>query len=449
MDIDGFEAVEKQVELIQNCELVVERCVTHMTQFTDTKLDLQEEYDAMRKMWLEQYLGCNEEVTKADRFSLSDLVFVALCHMELAMRPEWRVCAPNDQHIPSVLDLVRFHGCQHTRDTAVWPDDAVLTNIRRCVAWIVVNKLSYPMPEAAAELKRTTRLTFMTDSLEHRMKDLKDFAEPPKNETGEYVRPLELGLFWSDVSILGVFLPQTARIIHGLDLECHVFNMFELETNPPVIENMAALKQQMARWLTRACSIDSSDDFSHDFRNAAFESCLPVNSFNNASSRRSNNSAQVIPLTLLQFELGYDVANAVSESLGTRVRSIGYDHKHMFYQLMMLYMFGYVVYHEQRLEFNKLFFVESSQLLSKLDLVKTCIKFSRNREPLVVRLKRRWFVHYVPKDEITGRWIACADSSEACLYWLAVVRDHHDSDLVSGHNIEEWSKKFLTLHEDD
>ena len=470
-DDDALERANKQKHIVVTCNDIMQQCLFHIEQFPTTKLDLQKEYDDLRVIWIESYVSTNEEINKADHFSVSDLVFVTICYLLIAINPEWRITPKidADQDIETILTYVRYVGCQHTQDSMfTWPSASFFHDFKRAVAWIVVYKLSKPMEvkgvgyqltktkptkqsfaeSASTAESRIKRISFATHDIDERLKAMQSFALPPVNSEGKFVRPVELGVYLSPVSVTSLFLPQTARIFHGVETEEYILSLYPISKEKPVLAE--GMKAQLEKWLLKACSIDSSDDFAADFRKAAFDICLPLNTRINTQTRKQgSSSADVIPLTLLQYELGFDVATIMNEQMSNRVRSIGYDKKHVFYPFIMLQMFGYVMFHEQRVTFTESFYVSQSDLIKCLNTkIRNIIKFRRRREPLIVRLKRKWFIHYTDCITNISQWLECEDAAEVILYWLTLIRDHHDSELISGHNIKEWSKKFLEKNDE-
>jgi hypothetical protein len=286
-----------------------------------------------------------------------------------------------------------------------------------------------------------------------RLDALKQFGDAPKSLTGEPLSTADAGqqllTYWSEASIPGMFLPQSARIMQGLAFEEYMWNLYPHDDAVPAMPSLAELKIQFHEWIIQGCSVDSSDDFANDFRNAACDNCLPTNSRAYTATRRPGGSANVIALTQLQYELGFDVASKIVNSLGLRVRSIGYDPTHRFYELMVVLMFGYSMFHAQRVEFLKQFYIPQSELYLKTKELGVATRFRRLREPYLVRLRRKWCLNYVQPGTQQIRWMECADAIEACLCWLWLVRTHHEDELISGHQIGKWSTRLVTVQEAD
>lgn len=463
--MDPVEKCDWLATVSMRCERIMRQCSDHLQQFPTARLNLENERIDLWQWWVCDYMKLNEEVKAADGFSLSDLLFVTLCYVDLAQNPEWRMCPASDQHLGPVLDIVRFMGSQHTPNTMFTPlVKQEVDSLRRTVAWIVVMKLAAPMPLAIAEVKQSDRksedfttkpldrscVSWVTTRLEDEMQKMRAFAEPPKNAEGKYVRDLELGQFWSETGITGLFLPQCARVMHALAYDEFVLSLVEHVKEKPPLENLATLKTQLQKWVHESCLVDSADHFAMHFRSAVFESALPVNCRANARTRRSGGgNAETMPLTLLQHELGFDVATVLNDMLSTRVRSVGFDPKHPFYQHMVLHIFGHVIMHEQRVSFIRDFFINHSDLTQSLDRLKTTRRFSRNREPLIVRVQRQYWIHYIDSETRRPCWLHCSDAEEAVLFWLWLLTKHHEGELISGHNIKAWSERFLFVKKDE
>jgi hypothetical protein len=487
--MDSVEHITWLQNITTKCKDLLHQCVDHLQQFPTTRLDVEKEGTALRNEWCDKYSLMNEEVASADKFSVSDLVFVTLCHVDIALNVGWRTIPSSDQQLSAVLEVVRFFGCQHTMDTSdAWPTADVLSHLQRCISWIVVHKLADRMPDVEppnaaiiaslpssrtmAQLKSSASsssssssssgvrlipvrvpLSWMSDTMMARLDNLKQFGDSPKTSTGEALSTADAGqqllTYWSEASVTGVFLPQTARIMQGLAFEEYLWNLYPHDDAIPVIPSLPELKIQFHEWIIQGCSVDSSDDFANDFRNAACDSCLPTNSRAYTASRRPGGSANVIALTQLQYELGFDVASKIVNSLGVRVRSIGYEATHRFYPLMVVLMFGYSMFHAQRVEFLKQYYIPQSELHLKSNEFGVATRFRRLREPYLVRLRRKWVLNYVQPGTQQIHWMECTDAIEACLCWLWIVKTNHENELISGHQIGKWSDQLLTVQEVD
>lgn len=464
---DPFKQFGYMKKIAQECIEIISTCVSHIEQFPTSVLDVRSVHARMKECWLIHWGDMNCEMSNADSFSFSDLLFVTLCYLDLAANPSWRICADSDQSMDAVLAMVRYVGCQHTPETMnTWVEPQFYQRLKQNVVWLVCCKLSSNMTgwaeeqknkEALIKQKKWTKkadtLSWVSADIYVRNKTLTSFAEPVITTDGTSLREQELGEYFTNSSVSGIILKVCNRICHGIEMEDYLFSLYRVVDEKPDLGE-PIIKEQMYTWLHRICSIDSSDNFAHDFRTAVFDACLPINSCLDAKSRKGA-TAKVIPLTQLQNELGFEVASHISESFGLRVRSVGFEEnkKHPYYQIMMLYMFGYTCYHEQRLPFIKKFYIPQTQLMESLSLLATKKKFHRNREPLIVRLQRKWVIHYIDSVTQEALWLPCADAIEACLFWVFLLKKHHDSKLIDMFDLTEWVDTFLSkrnfLLEDD
>lgn len=463
---DSVEKVEILIYLTTESITIINKCVEHFEQFPTSPLpDVQQHYDILKRYWLVNWGALNEEVNKADRFSISDLLFVSLCYMELALQPSWRVCAEADQQIDQVLEMVRYVGCQHTPGTMhAWVEPAFLQQLKQNVAWVVVMKLSSTMTGFAEAEQRKEELirqkkwvhkldalTWVPPDIYAKLAAMKAYAEPPRNAEGKFIREMQWGEYFSQSSCSGVLLKVCSRVINGIELENHLLSLYPIDgsSDLPTFTD-PEVRTQMKTWLHRACMVDSSDDFSQDFRTAVFDACLPINSCADAHTRTGGGgTAKVIPLTQLQNEMGYEIASEISNSFGMRVRSIGYDPTHPFYDFIMLYMFGYACFHEIRLNFVETLYISQTKLHENLRLIQTKLRFGRIRDPLIVRLQRKFYIHYIHSDTHEARWMPCENATDACLFWISILKKHNESELLSGHRMGDWIDKFLSVRDFD
>ena len=197
---DSVEKAEMLERINEECINIISAATNHMDQFKTARLDMSTQYEALHTLWLRHFGSLNEENVKVDRFSISDLVFVALCFAQLAMFPEWRVCVECDQKLDAVLELIRFVGAQHTPE-CIWPDETLLNNLKKNIAWIVVKKLSTPMLNIKKEEEEKQRLikekkyksyltglSYMSVPLFNDIQNMLTFAEAPRNSEGKLIR---------------------------------------------------------------------------------------------------------------------------------------------------------------------------------------------------------------------------------------------------------------------
>lgn len=121
---DAVARAEVNESLIQRCMSLVDACCSHMSQFPSSVFVSSEHmsYNEVKTNWLEGYYSMNEQVLNADKFSVSDLLFVTLCYIRIAQNPSLRECSLCDQDVESTLNVLRFMGSQHTPETVTtWP----------------------------------------------------------------------------------------------------------------------------------------------------------------------------------------------------------------------------------------------------------------------------------------------------------------------------------------
>lgn len=460
-------------EVAERCTKIMQHVLEHLEQFPKMKLHMEEDTSWCWKVFMEEYGELNEENNQADRFAVSDLLFVTLCYLHALKEG---MTPPNGVggyvKMEHVLEVVRFLGCQHTPATMnVFPEKSLLDHLFHDIVTLVVFKLSGPLDvkeekrlaalrsSSSSETKtfEACNIPYITDSLKQNIHELHVYALPPRNSEGKFIKQPSWGSYQSMTDVTAKFIPQCARILHGL------FFQFDLIPPPPSdsdgtllkLKNQDELRKQMQTWLFRACSVDSSDTFSQNFRNDLFASLVPVNAGLYSSTRvpsSSQASATLLPLTLLQWELGFDTASKLNDMVSLKVREIGFKPDHLFYDMMMLCMFGYNIYHELRLDFLKTFYIPEGHLLSRIQDIKKCKHGGgRPREPYIVRIQRAFYVqYYIPSSSsssttVGAKWYRCRDATEACLIWLHLLVTLHKGEVFTGHRMTDWSGKFLTV----
>lgn len=457
---DPVEVLTHRKQLMTKCYTLIDTAHQRLQQFPSSVYDMSKEYKEIHDIWLTKYAEMNTEVTKTGGFSMSDLLFVCLCYLQLLQNVAWRQCTHSiDDNLVAVLDTVRFYGAQHTpASMTMTPNMNELTQVRRLTSYLIVMRLSHTLPKPQAEMmtkQKSCQLSCVSNTTYAAMVDMHRFACPPKNGEGKFIRDLELGLYFEDAygKATGQFVPNTARIWHSLELEQYVMDQFPIsQTMPPIT---AQHVEQFQRWLVRVCSVDASDSFADTFRAAVFEALLPANSRIYAQTRKAD-SANVFSMTLLQNELGYDVGTAVNQLLSDKVRSIGLKPDHALYDLLVLHMFGYMCSHELRLDFIQHFTLSSSDILPRMKEITSSDDKStfRLREPRIVRLQRRWCIRYFDskssesRSNAQGYWMICKDALHACLHWLWLLREHHEDQVNTGHSMKLYCDRFLLLNDD-
>jgi len=471
-NIQCLETGKRGVEVLQRCEGLLQQCWEQMEQFPGTALDMKVEFDWCWKVFIEEYLTLNQECHQG--FSVSDMLFTTLCHLHIIQSPlEPTQVLPD---LEKVLEAVRFVGCQHSPDTMnSFPDLDLLQHLFHDIALLIVFKLSKPL-DPKEELRLTSlvhvnevsfnmlqpngsasSLVYITEELRKRIHALHVYALPEKTSDGKYVREMAWGSFWSLTHMTSLLVPQSARILHNMFMQHHLVATNGQELPQNSLECSPDWIKQLQDWIARMCAVDSSDNFAHEFRNELFAALLPANAVIYGSTRSGSGpsaGAQMPASTLCQAELGFDVASKISDTMTIKVRSIGLQPSHPYYDIMVLFMFTYQIFHDLRLDFRKLFYIAERELISKWDLLHRSkrIGSTRTREPMIVRVKRAHYVHYFHKEEEEQEepkafWLRCSSSAEACLFWLKLVRDNHEGQLFTGHNINRWAEKFLNVKE--
>jgi hypothetical protein len=148
---------------------------------------------------------------------------------------------------------------------------------------------------------------------------------------------------------------------------------------------------------------------------------------------------------LLQYELGVDVAKEIDDTFGPRLRHIGQQPEHPYYDLFVVHMFAYILHQEQRVKFRETLMLTDGQLFAKKDMLFRTKKWHMPRDPLVVRIARGWYVHWVDRTTFQAGWIKCADAFEVCLMWLQVLVLNHDGELTTAFKLGPWAKQFIDL----
>ena len=460
--MDGVEKADYFMSINKTCIEVMKKCKSHLTQFPDAVLQLKEEHFHLKQVWLENYGLLNKENKYVYGFSFSDLIFTTLCFLHMAENPPLRIIAVEDQNIEATLEVLRFMSCQHTMETMkTFPPQHIIETAFDKVAWIVVYRLSVGqnVKEASMQeiIKHVDKLSLKPKALTWINKDYRDkidllfkFAAAPVNSEGKAIREVSWGQLFSLTNITAMFTVQCARFFHSMILQHSFLSDEGILVPTPIIA--PELKVQMQIWLLKKCSIDSSDSFAAIFRDGLFGALLPLHSEVNAKTRAENAGVQM--LTLIQYELGFDVASKLNNALVLRVRSIGYDPQHKFYDFMVLYMFAYAIRHELRFEkFLEIYYISDSKYTKAgFEVLRTKKRFQKYlREPLIVRLQRKFYVHVFMKEGKNddavkkGNWMLCENAIEACLLWLTMLMRNNNGLLYTGHNLSKWAKQFLDM----
>lgn len=290
------------------------------------------------------------------------------------------------------------------------------------------------------------------------------FAAPPVTSEGKYLRPMQLGSFWSEsCKPEAVFIRVMSRVLHGFEFEnwllasCPCVAATSCVRFEPTIP-MPTMKAQMSEWLADMCEIQSNDDFEPNFRKFVYEWCLPINTRLNAQTRSrlgSSASAFQEAIALLKMELGVDVASKLGSQFGSPLRSIGKSPNHAYYDLIVIHTFAYTLNQENSVDFSKTHLMFGFDLYSKRDVLEMRKRWGLARDPIVVYLCRHWYVHWVDSDAFQPGWLSCEDAFEACLVWLLVVMKNHKGNLITKNphdntnkavNISKFTKQFLELN---
>jgi hypothetical protein len=187
----------------------------------------------------------------------------------------------------------------------------------------------------------------------------------------------------------------------------------------------------------------SSDVFRKRFEELSYEMMLPMGARMEHLRKLATKYTRIEASVLIQDELGMRTHSLLHWLLTEKTKyEIAMDATHLLHAVMLLAMLTYEL-KEYKVAFFNRYFVQASQVYSKLEtrLEVTEIQYRKAR-PIVVNLKRRWWVLYDKK-----LFECSADFTQglidAMTTWCVLVHAQFDCTLEDDANITEWMKETL------
>ena len=423
----------------------------------------------LQQEWMLKFHNFQEQ-DKQGR-TVSDIMYVLLCHIRFAVRssdeglPSLATLESRSQYhrnnIMDVLGEVRALACQHTPESSTyWPDSDYISTLSIRIAALIV--LCIPSNDAS-NLKDVVASETTTQRLEAlRMKRPESDVEKRKREqeeeeekklTGDAARlakdkrqqyeemaksPIALGrLFRMDAeSVCDYFLSQCSTIMAKIELDTYVSNMLADKTipldkqtstsgtvsgfgyrNEAYTRHTKALTETLS---TMAVYTSQSDTFRKGFSSLVYETMLPLGSRMEQFRSHSSMYRRVEASVLFQDELGLGNQTymhwLVTSHKPHEIIS-KHQHSHPLYPHACLSLMVYLLFQKHRVHFYDHYFINSTQLYSRFEthLMNSRVNH-RERRPVIVSLKRRWWVHH------RGQLIETHGLFDALVMWCVLLR---------------------------
>lgn len=429
-----YKRIEKFTELLS-------RLHAHIQQFT-SNIDLTTELNEVEEEWLYGPSSYNQEVKKQE--SYHDLLFIIRCHILICQRGNLDRHPPVPvQRLPGIVRRLQVWGCNHV-DVGImsYPTEQELERFELDVAEMVVlhmSRLITPLPDANNEQQ--------PDAWTVAVAQIKSLATKrrPRETDDEYSKRNKpvYGAYW-DMDITTQFVPLASRVLNKLILDKRILDAYPIKEHEVEIVS-SAMKLRMHEWYVEKCSLQMTDHFILQHRSIVFETLLPYN-VRSVYARKLHQAAEQGALQVLDDMFGLDTASYISTLTSTPFDQVAGDPTHELYGINLLCVVHYFMRHKYpqlKLIGDQyapivLFANDVGNMHKQISKTK---RFAFNaRRPLLVQLKKQWFVHELLPEP---HWTRCKDIVEAVLYWFKLVKQNYDDELDNGTRISSFTNLFV------
>lgn len=478
-EIDAWHAYHKQLL----------RCINHKMTPSDI-LEPACTIEAVVNRWMYEFHAGNFVVPDVGIAS-TDLLFAVLCHHKVAEHnnnDDSPMTIPTIKDIFPLLQTVRCLSCQHTEETfSLWPSKEEMGNLFHRIALAVV----YIMWDGgisqsdrnllSARLKRETecKTVIRSDDIatvevvykhnpvaEHieqlisrlkfkaKRKDGTDSGDfiITTNVFGETTKKRRVdsedqkGAIWSEMipRIVGQFLPVCSRVFAKYQLDEEIFDKYTyVEESEQDLRwkwrrlHIVEYENRVRTWVkAKKRTLGESNKFKEAYKSLVYELLLPMgcrqDSFKNTQDMYSFKQ----PYTLFGEQLGN---NAVTHTHTQVDAAYDPDERPFLFQFASVTCLAYELFQQKRVLFYSDYFIGDTQLYSKHEMLGKVHVNYRPRRPMLVRIRRKWFLH-----ERSGEWLCCGNNAyRAIAMWCGLIFHEFNETLEDDKNISSILQEII------
>lgn len=480
-----FEAAPSKIET-ERIFRIIDSCSDRLCQEGDEQA-VQGDKEAMAFVMDTWTLRFDECATEMRGSSVSDLLFVARCHLLCCALPKIRTKAVfNDIH--ELYVRVQLLGTNHTR--ARFTQQELARDVEelehRCAS-LVVYELCHS-PEELLERLGANPLPRIDQLLAARVNPLRnvpDIIQPTEKEIlaekkkkaadkarlrkenpdvtfddedeneerkeGMEVRyDVNEGNYWhsdKDTVVRG-FVRMASRVFRNYWLQRTLFEKYPIRDSAKCPEYSDNVKQQFTKWLQDQTKCDYANDSVKLYRDLVYEHWMPDGSRQEMLRYFRSKYDIMQPLNLLEHQLGVGTATSLANMARVSVKDVALNLESETYDFLLLSQFGELMRFDTDAKFFEQYYIGPGELggikRRRLDCKLT---WGRARRPLLVRIMRGWYIHDA------GEWIICTDMRDALLKMMTLWRTTYNSCFAGNDNknkVETWIKRVTEpTNEDD
>ena len=411
---------------------------------------------AFEPRWMAAFESLN--VCKAaTRVSGTDIGFHAICASRVAEHPQGD--APTLQWILELHTLLAVVSVQHTSASrAYWPSPEAREELWRLAAGVVthffVQKWPKQLKALVAELEkapawrppdallRLYEARHMPASLRLALEERALAAEAQrklgKTDVRDATSEENSGALWrsSAEELVAQIVPRAARVYFKVE-----FDEALLRRYPPhpdaAVRFTAATAKRVRRWVRRRCRVEQVEELTELFRDTAMELFLPLGAETARTRDRETMHDVVKPLTLLEAEIGADLAQHLQDMTIGQGVGLGTLAQHpLFADAVLLALFAFACMQRLLFKWHLDYYTHApQQKRERMDRAE--FRLTDDKRPMVVRACRRYWLFD------RRRMVPAGGFSHALLLWLHVVGTRHDCLLEDDQDIRALYTDFF------
>ncbi len=413
------------LKLIDDCE---SRWATELGRTTpigsERRLKLEQE-------WMLHFEKLNLEVLETNGMSGADLVFEAMCWSMWCEDPTISK-EVNIQWLAQTHATLVVWSCQHTKESReFWPTEDQYRALRRRIAGVVVHFLVQQDRFQVASKLEGDHLKFTTlsmalskayqarknpDSLVARkaasfakrkaeaIKELMARGEDTSTVDAELSDDVEIeeakGMLWRNdaTELINTYVRLASRVVRKIEFDNQWVKRWAVEASYQQPRFKKAAVQGLYDWVRTRCKTEQPEELTEMFRDVASESFWPIGAETHKFRLRETRNDKETSQTLLQNEIGADLAQMLQEDSLVRPSVTASDPHGLYWEALLLVLIQFSLFQTTKVDWMKEYVIlhphthDSQRRMIRLDHHNQIDKC-----PVLVLAQRKWWVFYKQK----------------------------------------------------
>ncbi len=427
----------------------------------------------LEKLWILHFDQLNLEIHGAGGVSGADLVFEAICWSMWCEDPTISRDV-NIQWFAETHATMVVWSCQHTKESReFWPSNDDFKELRRKVSGVVVNffvlgdRFKLALQLQADEVKFKTLSLDLSKAYQerklpgslvaHKAAGLaKRKAEAIKElmARGEETTAVEteiedndedeetMGLLWRNDAgeLVKNYVRFSSRFSQKVIFDNSWIDRW-MVVEGDGLRFKRAVELGLFQWVRMKCKTEQPEDLTEMFRNIASESFWPIGAEKNKFRLRETRNDKETSQTLLQNEIGVDLAQMLHEDSLVRPDVTASDPQGLYWDSLLLVLIHFVLRQTVRVEWiNEYVLIHPHSHDSQRRLIRPDHYNQLDKCPVIVRLQRKWWVFHKQKLHPTK------SLADAVLQWVYHVQQRKPQELDNREDIRALTDVLVPEH---